>query len=108
MTKDSLSDTAALRALLSETSDTNLLAEMLGFVADRLMALDVDQICGAGAHERNAERVNHRNGYLWLDATYIKVRRGGRIVSVAAIVAVAVNLDGRREVLLDDPHLVRV
>ena len=29
--------------------------------------------------------------YLWLDATYIKVRRGGRIVSVAAIVAVAVN-----------------
>lgn len=37
--------------------------------------------------------------YLWLDATYIKVRRAGRIVSVAAIVAVAVNLDGRREVL---------
>lgn len=197
MTKDSLSETAALRALLSETSDTNLLAEMLGFVADRLMALDVDQLCGAGAHERNAERVNHRNGYrsrawetragrvdvkipklrkgsyfpefleprraaekamtaviqeayvqglstrsvddlvkamgmtgvsksqvsrlcgeidervdaflgrplegewpyLWLDATYIKVRRSGRIVSVAAIVAVAVNLDGRREVL---------
>ncbi len=37
--------------------------------------------------------------YLWLDATYLKVRRGGRIVSVAAIVAVAVNTDGRREVL---------
>jgi putative transposase len=37
--------------------------------------------------------------YLWLDATEIKVRRGGRIVSVAAIVAVAVNLDGRLEVL---------
>jgi len=37
--------------------------------------------------------------YLWLDATGIKVRRGGRIVSVAAIVAVAVNLDGRLEVL---------
>ena len=36
---------------------------------------------------------------LWLDATYIKARRSGRIVSVAAIVAVAVNLDGRREVL---------
>jgi transposase-like protein len=34
--------------------------------------------------------------YLWLDATYIKVRRSGRIVSVAAIVAVAVNTDGRR------------
>jgi hypothetical protein len=63
MTKDSLSDTAALRALLSETSDTHLLAEMLGFVADRLMALDVDQLCGAGAHERNVDRLNHRNGY---------------------------------------------
>ena len=37
--------------------------------------------------------------YLWIDATYLKVRRGGRIVSVAAIIAVAVNTDGRREVL---------
>jgi putative transposase len=197
MTKDTITETAALKALLSETSDHQILAEMLGFVADRLMALDVDQLCGAGAHERSTGRVNHRNGYrerrwetragsvdvqipklrkgayfpefleprrasekamtaviqeayiqgvstrsvddlvkamgmtgisksqvsrlcveidervdafldrpleggwpyLWLDATYIKVRRSGRIVSVAAIVAVAVNLDGRREVL---------
>jgi transposase-like protein len=37
--------------------------------------------------------------YLWLDATYIKVRDSGRIVSRAVIVAVAVNGDGRREVL---------
>ena len=37
--------------------------------------------------------------YLWLDATYIKVRDGGRIVSRAVIVAVAVNEDGKREVL---------
>ena len=197
MTKDTISETAALKALLSETSDHQVLAEMLGFVANRLMALDVDQLCGAGAHERSTDRVNHRNGYrerrwetragavdvqipklrrgsyfpefleprraseramtaviqeayiqgvstrsvddlvkamgmtgvsksqvsrlcaeidervnaflerplegewpyLWLDAIYIKVRRAGRIVSVAAIVAVAVNLDGRREVL---------
>lgn len=197
MTKDTLSETAALRVLLSETPDAHVLAEMLGFVADRLMALDVDQLCGAGAYERSADRANHRNGYrarawntragtvdvqipklrkgtyfpdfleprrvaekamtaviqeayvqglstrsvddlvkamgmtgvsksqvsrlcgeidervnaflnrplegewpyVWLDATYIKVRRSGRIVSVAAIVAVAVNLDGRREVL---------
>ena len=197
MTKETISETAALKALLSETADHQILAEMLGFVADRLMALDVDQLCGAGVHERSAGRVNHRNGYrprrwetragtvdvqipklrkgtyfpefleprrasekamtaviqeayiqgvstrsvddlvktmgmtgvsksqvsrlcveidervdafldrplegewpyLWLDATYIKVRRSGRIVSVAAIVAVAVNTDGRREVL---------
>jgi transposase-like protein len=37
--------------------------------------------------------------YLWLDATYLKVREGGRIVSVAAMVAVAVNTDGRREIV---------
>ena len=34
--------------------------------------------------------------YLWLDATYLKVREGGRIVSVAAIIAVAANTEGRR------------
>src|SRR5689334_19940563 len=37
--------------------------------------------------------------YLWLDATYLKVREGGRIVSVAAIIAVAVNAEGRREII---------
>ena len=37
--------------------------------------------------------------YLWVDATYIKVRQAGRIVSVAVIIAVGVNSDGRREVL---------
>jgi putative transposase len=37
--------------------------------------------------------------YLWLDATYLKVRDGGRIVSVAAIIAVAVDTDGRREII---------
>ena len=42
MTKDTLSETAALRVLLSETPDAHVLAEMLGFVAERLMALDVD------------------------------------------------------------------
>ena len=37
--------------------------------------------------------------YLWLDATYIKAREGGRIVAQAVIVAVGVNQDGRREVV---------
>ena len=37
--------------------------------------------------------------YLWLDATYLKARQGGRIVSIAAIIAVAVNTDGRREII---------
>jgi len=37
--------------------------------------------------------------FLWLDATYIKVRRNKRIVSLAVIMAAGVNTAGRREVL---------
>ena len=37
--------------------------------------------------------------YLWIDATHVKVRQNNRIVSVAAIIAVGVTSDGRREVL---------
>jgi len=35
--------------------------------------------------------------YVWLGATYLKVRQGGRIFSVAAIIAVAANTDGRAD-----------
>ena len=37
--------------------------------------------------------------YVWLDATYLKVREDGRIVSVAAIIVTGVNAEGRREIL---------
>jgi putative transposase len=37
--------------------------------------------------------------YVWIDATYVKTRQGGRVVSVATIVAVGVNTNGRREIL---------
>ena len=40
--------------------------------------------------------------YVWLDATYVKVRPAGRIVSVAVTIAIGVNNDGRREVLVMD------
>ena len=187
----------ALKALVEKTSDADILNEMIGFAANRLMAIEADTLCNAGRHERKADRINYRNGYrdrtwetragtvelqipklrkgsyfpvflehrrtaekaliaviqeayvqgistrsvddlvkamgmtgisksevsrlcaeidervqaflnrplegdwpyLWLDATYVKVRQGGRIVSVAVIVAVAVNAQGRREVL---------
>ena len=190
-------DMMSLRALLEKSSDADLLREMVGFAAQRLMELEVESLTGAGHGERSADRINHRNGYrdrdwetragtvdlripklrkgsyfpafleprrmaekalaaviqeayvqgvstrsvdelvkamgmtgisksqvsrlceeidgkvkafldrplegdwpyLWLDATYVKVRENGRIVSVAVIVAVAVNGDGRREVL---------
>jgi putative transposase len=37
--------------------------------------------------------------YLWIDATYVKTREAGRIVSVPVIVAVGVKTEGQREVL---------
>ena len=62
---------------------------------------------GAGdGPERNLERAGEflnrpRTGdwpYIWLGATYLKVRQGGRIVPVAAIIAVAANTEGRSEI----------
>ena len=37
--------------------------------------------------------------YVWLDATYLKVRDDGRVMTKALVVAVGVNTEGRREVL---------
>ena len=37
--------------------------------------------------------------YVWIDATYVRVRQGGRIVNVAVIIATGANTEGRREVL---------
>lgn len=36
---------------------------------------------------------------MWIDATYVQVRQGGRIVNVAVIIATGDNTEGRREVL---------
>jgi putative transposase len=186
-----------LRSMLEKGTDADVLREMIGFAAQRLMELEVQALTGAGHGERSVARLAHRNGYrerdwetragtvelripklrkgsyfpgfleprrmaekaltaviqeayiqgvstrsvddlvkamgmsgisksqvsrlceeidervntfltrpiegdwpyLWIDATYIKVRQNGRIVSVAVTIAVAVNTDGRREVL---------
>ena len=56
-------DKIALRALLEKGSDTTFLREMIGFAAERLMALETDTLCGAAPGERSAERTNQRNGY---------------------------------------------
>ena len=41
-------DRMALKALLEKGSDTELLSEMLAFVANRLMAFDVEQLATPG------------------------------------------------------------
>ena len=186
-----------LRELVEKSGDADLLKEMIGFAAERLMELEVGVRAGAAYGEKDPERKAQRNGYrerdwqtragnvelripklrtgsyfpsflephravekaltaviqeayvhgvstramddlvqamggtgisksqvsrlceeiderveafltrpiegewvyLWIDATYLKVRQGGRIVSVAVTIAVGVNTDGRREVL---------
>ena len=52
-----------LRGLLEKSSDADLLREMIGFAAERLMALEVDGLTGAAPGERSPQRINHRNGY---------------------------------------------
>ena len=79
-------DKIALRALLEKGSDTTFLREMIGFAAERLMALETDALCGAAPGERSAERTNQRNGYRdrdWqtragtVELRIPKLRRGG-------------------------------
>ena len=62
----------------------------------------VSRLCGEIDERVNAFLDRPIEGdwpYVWLDATYVKVRRDHQIVSVAVIIAVGVNTDGRREVL---------
>ena len=56
-------DMMTLRALLEKSSDADLLREMIGFTAERLMALEVEGLTGATHGERSPDRITHRNGY---------------------------------------------
>ena len=53
----------SLQALLEKSSDTDLLREMIGYAAHRLMELEVENLTGAAHGERSADRITHRNGY---------------------------------------------
>ncbi|MDN3627942.1 transposase, partial [Methylobacterium isbiliense] len=56
-------DMIAFRRLLEKSADADLLREMIGFAAERLMELEVGQITGAAYGEKNPERLVQRNGY---------------------------------------------
>ena len=58
-----IDDTIALRTLLEKGSDASFLRDMIGFAAERLMALETESLCGAAPGERSPDRRNQRNGY---------------------------------------------
>ena len=64
-------DTMAFQKLLEKTSDADLLSEMICFAAERLMALEVQSLTGAGHGERTPERLTYRNGSHTATATVI-------------------------------------
>ena len=56
-------ETMNLQTLLEKTTDPDFLREMIGFTAQRLMALEVETLTGAAPGVRSADRLNQRNGY---------------------------------------------
>jgi putative transposase len=55
--------TIALTELAEKGADIDVLRQMVQFMAQRLMELDVQGRCGAGYDEKSTERTNSRNGY---------------------------------------------
>jgi transposase-like protein len=56
-------DIMNLRSLVEMSADADLLRDMIGFAAEKLMALEVGTKTGAGYGEKNGLRLAQRNGY---------------------------------------------
>ena len=56
-------ETLNLKALIEKTPDADLLREMIGFAAERLMDMEVGELTGAAYGEKNPDRLAQRNGY---------------------------------------------
>ena len=53
----------SLRDFVEKTPDADLLREVIGFAAERLMELEVEGRTGAGYGEKDPTRLARRNGY---------------------------------------------
>jgi len=63
---------------------------------------EVSRVCGTLDAEVEAFRTRPISGehpYVWIDATYHKVRQDGRVISMATVVAIGVTVEGERQVL---------
>jgi len=76
------------------------LVQALGIVG--ISKSEVSRLCATLDAEVERFRTRPLTGaypYIWLDATYLKVRQDGRVVAMAVVIAIGVNADGRREIL---------
>jgi len=101
----------AERALLAVVQEAYVLGVSTRRVEDLVEALgiagisksEVSRMCAALDAEvetfRSRPLADERYPYLWFDATYVKVREGGRVVSMAALIATGVAATGERRVL---------
>jgi putative transposase len=101
----------AERALLAVVQEAYVLGVSTRRVEDLVEALgiagisksEVSRICASLDAEvdtfRSRSLATERYPYLWLDATYVKVREAGRVVSMAALIATGVAASGERRVL---------
>ena len=69
---------------------------------DGISRSEVSRICKSLDEEVKTflhRPIEGEHPYVWLDATFHKIREGGRVVSVATVVAVGVSSAGHRSVL---------